>query len=154
MKVGDYVTIKVPEVPLHDRQKTWPTRLPAKIIKISGEKIKRYQCACKFGLLEENSNGGMLEPNPAGAISISMEGKLSLRTAMSSLNSGTEIVCQCRKGCSYQSCRCRKAGILCSTRCHKKLRCTNNKFNEFLREGKPGVQNCEFLLWADNCSFL
>ena len=132
LKVGDHVTIKVPP---QDRHKTWPTRMPATVVKVSGEKVKKYVCACKFGLLEGTYNGGSLEANPAGALPYMMEPKLSLRSAMRKLNGGVETVCQCRKGCKNDTCKCRKAGYLCSSRCHKKTSCTNSSFREMVQEG-------------------
>ena len=104
-------------------------------MKVSGEKVKKYVCACQFGLPEKTYNGGSLEVSSAGALPYMMEPKLSLRSAMRKLNGGVETVCQCRKGCKNDTCKCRKAGYLCSSRCHKKTSCTNSSFREMVQEG-------------------
>ena len=131
-KVTDIVSVLVPKI---DRFGTELSRLPGKIISISGSTDYFYEIATSFGILDVKLRGGDLMPFH-GSLVVKQDKKISLREAHrlfcdrpKNRVDVSKIFCKCSGKCKPDKrCRCFANNISCTSHCgnHEQKKCLNN----------------------------
>ncbi|XP_074655625.1 uncharacterized protein LOC141909138 [Tubulanus polymorphus] len=129
-KVGDFVTVKIPE---QDRHKIDLRRLPGVVVQV--KKFKNgnfYIIRTKYGVLDVALRADVLQ-RFVGEFDIPVAGwgsvpKLPIRTAAMAMSHSLKPAsrCHCKANCSTLRCLCKKRGVICTASCHSGKSCENN----------------------------